>query len=146
MRSTPEKADIFRFEPQRERYAPLLGSRAVCQEVWIRQTAFEAHRYFGSGFLEKVYENALVNRLRKRGLGVQQQARLKVLDEDGTVVGQYAADLLVEGRVIVEVKAIASLTNEHAAQVLNYLKVSRLRVGLLLNFGATRLCCRRFVR
>jgi GxxExxY protein len=111
----------------------------------IRQTAYEAHCYFGSGFLEKVYENALAHRLRKKGLAVRKQARLKVHDEDGTVVGEYAADLLVEGRIVVEVKAVGSLTDEHVAQVLNYLKVSRRCVGLLLNFGAKRLRCRRLV-
>jgi GxxExxY protein len=111
----------------------------------IRQTAFEAHCYFGSGYLEKVYENSLAHRLRKKGHEVLQQHPLMVSDEDGTVVGEYCADLLVDGRVIVEIKAVRSLANEHIAQVLNYLKTTGLHVGLLINFGAKRICCRRFV-
>jgi len=111
----------------------------------IRQTAYEVHTYFGNGFLEKVYENALAHRLRKKGLDVVQQQVLKVCDEDGTVVGEYCADLIVNGRVLVEVKAVRSLTDNHAAQVLNYLKTTVLRVGLLVNFGTQKLRCKRFV-
>ena len=111
----------------------------------IRQTGYDVHRYFGNGFLEKVYENALAHRLRKKGYDVQQQFRLKVHDEDGTVVGDYSPDLLVVGRIIVEVKASHALADEDTAQLLNYLKATRLRVGLLVNFGARRFRCRRFV-
>lgn len=110
----------------------------------IRQTCYDVHCYFGDGFLEKVYENALAHRLRKRGYDVQQQFRLKVHDEDGTIVGDYSPDLLVEGRIIVEVKASRILTDEDMAQLLNYLKATRLRVGLLANFGGKRFRCRRF--
>ena len=67
----------------------------------VRQTGFEAHVYFKNGFLEKVYENALLNRLRKRGLRVIQQHPLNVYDEDGTIVGEYLADLYVEDQLIV---------------------------------------------
>jgi GxxExxY protein len=111
----------------------------------IRQTAYDVHRYFGNGFLEKVYENALAHRLHEKGLDVRQQFPVKVHDEDGTIVGDYSPDLLVEDRIIVETKAVRSLTDEDTAQVLNYLKATRLRVGLLINFGAKRLRCRRFV-
>lgn len=111
----------------------------------VRQTAFEAHTWFRGGFLEKVYENALANRLRKKGLSVTQQQALLVRDEDGTVVGDYVPDLIVEERVIVEVKAVASLTREHGSQVLNYLKASGIRIGLLVNFGGRRLEFKRFI-
>ena len=111
----------------------------------LRQTAFETHRYFGPGFLEKVYENALVNRLRKKGLEVKPQQGLCVRDEDGAVVGNYDADLLVNDQVVVEVKAVKALAGEHVAQLLNYLKASRTRLGILVNFGAPKLEFRRFV-
>ena len=111
----------------------------------IRQTAFEVHCYFGPWYLEKVYENALVHCLRKAGLVVDQQRSLVVRDEDGTVIGDYFADLLVSGLVLVEIKAVKSLVPEHVAQLLNYLKTSETSVGLLINFGAPRLQVRRFV-
>lgn len=111
----------------------------------VRQTAFETHVYFGKGFLEKVYENALANRLRKKGLNVVQQFAIPVRDEDGTAVGDYVADLIVNECVLIEVKAVKSLAEEHVAQVLNYLKVTGIRVGLLVNFGAGALELRRFV-
>ncbi len=111
----------------------------------IRQTAYEVHHYFGRWFLEKVYENSLASRLRKAGLEVVQQQHLKVRDEDGTIVGDYVADMVVSGVVLVEAKAVKGLASEHIAQLLNYLKTSRMSVGLLINFGAPRLEVRRFV-
>ena len=102
----------------------------------IRQIAFETHRYFRNGFLEKVYENALTHRLRKAGLRVEQQSPIMVRDEDGTAVGEYFADLLVEGVVIVELKAVQALTDDHLAQVINYLKATGYDLGLLVNFGS----------
>ena len=92
----------------------------------IRQIAFEVHKYFRNGFLEKVYENALMTRLRKAGLTVQQQVLMVVHDEDGTIVGEYYADLLVEGFLVIELKAVKKLLNEHMAQIINYLKSTRL--------------------
>jgi GxxExxY protein len=110
----------------------------------VRQTAFEVHRYLGPGFLEKVYENALLNRLRKKGVRVEPQHGILVHDEDGTVIGEYGADLFVEECVVVEIKAAKSLS-AHMAQVLNYLKATRIRLGLLINFGASKLEFRRFI-
>ena len=75
----------------------------------VRQTGYELHVYFKNGFLEKVYENALANRLRKAGVEVVQQHPLNVYDYDGTIVGEYFADLFVEGDLIVELKAIKAL-------------------------------------
>ena len=111
----------------------------------VRQTAFEAHRYFGSGFLEKIYVNALSNRLRNKGQKVGRNVELIVTDEDGTIVGEYRPDLVVDDLVVVEVKAIRSLAPEHTAQILNYLKCTRLEVGLLINFGAPSLTFKRFL-
>jgi GxxExxY protein len=111
----------------------------------IRQTAFETHQYFGSGFLEKVYTNALAHRLRKKGLKVQPKQEHLVCDEDGTVVGEYESDLIVDDCVLIEVKAAKAIIGDHVAQTLNYLKVTGIPVGLLINFGKTRLEVRRFL-
>ena len=105
----------------------------------VRETAFAIHKYFRSGHLEKVYENALVHRLRKLGLHIEQQWPLKVFDEDGTPVGDYIADLIVEGFLVVELKATRSVADEHVAQILGYLRASRKEHGLLINFGAQTL-------
>ena len=86
----------------------------------ILRTAYDVHAYFGCGFLEKVYERALVNRLSKTGLQLDHQFPLNVMDEDGTIVGNYFADLIVENQVLVEIKAVRNLLPEHQAQVLNY--------------------------
>lgn len=102
----------------------------------IRQTAYDIHVYHGHGHLEKVYENPLAHRLRKLGLDVKQQHPLKVYDEDGTLIGEYAADLLVEDKLIVELKAAKALADEHVAQLLGYLKSARIEHGLLINFGS----------
>lgn len=111
----------------------------------IRQTAFAVHRYFRNGFLEKVYENSLAGRLRKMGISVEQQVALEVRDEDGSVVGEYVADLLVEGFVIVELKAAKTLDDNHTAQVLAYLRASQLNHGILINFGSPKLQVKKLV-
>ena len=102
----------------------------------VRETSYAIHVYHGHGHLEKVYENALVNRLRKQGVDVKQQHPIQVIDEDGTAIGEYFADLVVDGRLIVELKAVKSLVGEHTAQVLGYLKSTRMEHGLLVNFGS----------
>jgi GxxExxY protein len=111
----------------------------------IRETSFALHRYLRHGHLEKVYENGLANRLRKAGVQVKQQHALQVLDEDGTVLGDYFADLLVSGELIVELKACKALADEHTAQLLGYLRGSRIEHGLLINFGSGKLEIRKFV-
>ena len=103
----------------------------------IRQTAFELHTYLKHGHLEKVYENGLVNRLRQKGLLVEQQVPLTVYDEDGTVLGEYVADLMVEQCIIVELKACKAIANEHLAQTLGYLRASAYQDAMLINFGAS---------
>ena len=105
--------------------------------------AFDVSNTLGAGFLEKVYENALVHELRKRGWAVEQQHAIAVV-YDGVVVGDYVADCVVEKRVLVELKALRSLDDIHSAQLLNYLKATDLRIGLLLNFGAPRVEVKRF--
>ena len=110
----------------------------------IRETSFELHRYLRHGHLEKVYENGLANRLRKKGMYVEQQHPLKVFDEDGTVLGDYFADLLVEKELIVELKACKALASEHVAQLLGYLRACRIEHGLLVNFGAPKLQVRKY--
>ena len=110
----------------------------------IRQTAYDIHVYHGHGHLEKVYENALAHRLRKAGLDVKQQHPLKVFDEDGTLIGDYLADLLVEGKLIIELKTAKALAAEPEAQILGYLKSARLEHGLLINFGSYKFEIRKF--
>ena len=97
---------------------------------------YQVYNTLGYGFLEKVYQNALVHETRKRGLRVTPQAKIDVF-YDGVQVGDYFADLLVEDCVIVELKAVEQLAAEHEAQLVNYLKGSSIDVGLLLNFGPT---------
>lgn len=111
----------------------------------VRQTSFDLHRYFRNGHLEKVYENSLVHRLRKQGIHVVQQHPLPVLDEDGTVVGDYFADLFVDHQLIVELKAARMVSREHVAQILGYLRASRMENGLLINFGSEKLYVKKFV-
>ena len=102
----------------------------------IRQIAYDLHVYLGNGFLEKVYANGLVHRLRKAGFLVEVQKPLRVFDSDGFCLGEYFADLVVEGLVVVELKAAQSIANEHYAQILNYLKITGAPAGLLINFGS----------
>ena len=98
----------------------------------------------GVGFLEKVYENALAYEMRAAGLRVAQQCRVKVHYND-VVVGVYAADLVIEGMLLVELKTVKELDDAHRMQCTNYLKASGLRLCLLLNFGKSRLEIKRLV-
>jgi GxxExxY protein len=90
--------------------------KKLCGQV--RQIAYDIHVYHAHGHLEKVYENALANRLRKAGLAVEQQHPIKVYDEDGTLIGDYLADLLVAGHLVIELKTAKTLAPEHEAQIL----------------------------
>ena len=100
----------------------------------IIEIFYRVYNTLGYGFLEKVYENALVIEFRKAGIHVLCQAPIRVFYES-QIIGEYYADLLVDGKVIVEIKAVRRLLREHEAQLLNYLKASDIEVGLLLNFG-----------
>ena len=95
---------------------------------------YNVYNRLGFGFLEKVYENALLIELKKLGISAMHQQPISVFYE-GLLVGEYFADILVERKVIVEVKAVKNLVSEHEAQLLNYLRATNLEVGLLLNFG-----------
>ena len=105
----------------------------------VREASFDLHKYLRHGHMEKVYENGLAIRLLKRGLEVKQQHPLAVRDQDGTELGHYAVDLLVEKVLIVEIKATSSIAQEHFAQILGYLRACGMEHGLLIKFGAPRL-------
>jgi GxxExxY protein len=111
----------------------------------IRETSFAIHKYHRNGHLEKIYENALFHRLRRQGIDVVSQAPLGVFDEDGTPLGEYFADLVAEKRLIVEIKACRTLADEHIAQILGYLRSSRIEHGLLINFGSPKLQIKKFI-
>ncbi|MCX7790785.1 MAG: GxxExxY protein [Chloroflexaceae bacterium] len=111
----------------------------------VRETAYAIHVYHGHGHFEKVYENALAHRLGKLGLHVRQQYPITVLDEDGTVIGEYIADMFVEQRLIVELKAVKALAPEHVAQLLGYLKSTRIEHGLLINFGSFKFEIKKYI-
>jgi GxxExxY protein len=100
----------------------------------IIKAFYKVYNTLGFGFLEKVYENAMFIELRNMGLFVEKQRRVKVFYE-GNLVGDYCADLAVEEKVIVELKAAEALCEDHEFQLINYLKATEIEVGLLLNFG-----------
>ena len=106
--------------------------------------AYAVANSLGAGFLEKVYENALAHEIRKARLKPEQQSSIEVR-YDGVVVGNYCADLLVEGSVMVELKAVKVLDEIHLAQCLNYLRATGLKVCLLINFGSPKLEIKRVV-
>ena len=125
---------------------PISSSHLIEGELTekIIGAAFTVLNTLGAGFLEKVYENALAHELRKSGLAVEGQKAFPVRYE-GTVVGDYLADLVVSGKVVVECKAVNILDPVHDAQLMNYLKASGVRVGLLINFARPKLQYRRLV-
>jgi len=127
-------ADERRFDP---------SEMSQLTERVIR-CAFAVSNTLGCGFLEKVYENSLVHELRKAGIQAEQQHAIAVR-YDGVVVGEYAAGLLIEGSLLVELKAVKELDDVHLAQCLNYLKATSLRLCLLMNFGKPKLEVRRIV-
>ncbi len=104
--------------------------------------AYEVSNTLGIGFVEKVYENAFVHELKKSGLQVVQQYPIKVV-YDEIVVGEFFADMLVENLVLIELKAVTELREEHMTQSLNYLRATGLPACLLINFGTTRIQIRR---
>lgn len=104
----------------------------------ILECCFEVINELGAGFLESVYERALVVALAQKGLSIRAQMPLKVMFR-GVIVGDFFADLIVEGKVLIELKAVTRLLSEHKAQVINYLNATGIEVGLLVNFGNARL-------
>jgi len=112
----------------------------------VRQTAYAIHVFHGHGHMEKVYENALAHRLRKAGLDVKQQHSIDVLDEDGHALGFFNADLLVQDILVVELKAAKAIADEHVAQLMGYLKSTRLQHELLINFGSYKFQIKKYIR
>ncbi|MGH7908621.1 MAG: GxxExxY protein [Thermodesulfobacteriota bacterium] len=99
--------------------------------------AMDVHSKLGHGFLEKVYENAMMLLFRREGIQAKQQAPIKVYFE-GEVLGEYFADILVEDKIILEIKALDKIIEAHIVQTLNYLKATGIRLGIILNFGKKR--------
>ena len=110
----------------------------------IRGSVFEANRVLGSGFLEKVYERALLVELRQQGLKAESQVPITVKYKS-EIIGEYFGDIVVGDRIILELKAVDSLQKIHEAQVLNYLKATGYKIGLLTNFTHPKAEIRRFV-
>ena len=110
----------------------------------IINAAYKVSNALGAGFLEKVYENALAHQLKKDGMKIEQQKPIKV-HYDNVVVGDYFADLIAEGAVIVELKTAKRIEDIHLAQTLNYLKATGLKLGLIINFGKPRVEIKRVV-
>jgi len=107
--------------------------------------AFHVHRVLGPGFLESVYQNALVNRLKKAGLTVETGHQLPVYFE-GDIVGNFTTDIIVEGRLLLELKAVSALVAAHEVQLVHYLTATKIDTGLLLNFGSKSLEIKRRTR
>jgi GxxExxY protein len=99
----------------------------------INGSVFEVNKVLGPGFLEKVYENALLIELKRRGLTADNQVPIKVIYKEN-VVGEYIVDILVEGKIIIELKTVKAIDKIHEAQLLNYLKATGIQVGILVNF------------
>jgi len=111
----------------------------------IRETSFEIHKYLRSGFTEKIYENALAHRLRKHDVRVERQQCVRVFDEDGTLLGLLQIDLLIDRKLICEIKSCGTLIDAHTAQLLGYLRATRIQHGLLINFGAPKLQIKKYI-
>lgn len=109
----------------------------------ILQACFEVSNELGIGYIESVYEKALLIALAQKGLKVQAQIPLKVRFRN-VIVGEFIADLIVEEKVLLELKAVDTLVSAHYAQVLNYLKTTGIEVGMVINFGQSKLQYRRF--
>ena len=110
----------------------------------INGSIFEVNQVLGSGFLEKVYENAMMIELKERGLKAERQVPIRIAYK-GHEVGDYFADIVVEGKIVLELKAVSSLEKIHEAQLLNYLKATGFKIGLLVNFAYPKAEIKRFI-
>ena len=110
----------------------------------IRGAVFEVNKVLGSGFLEKVYENALQIEIKIRGLKAESQVPLEVTYKN-EIIGDYLADIIVEDKVLVELKTVDKLSRIHEAQLLHYLKATGIQVGLLVNFYHPKVEIKRYV-
>jgi len=111
----------------------------------IRECSYSLHNYLKHGHNEKCYENGLANRLRKKGIKVSQQTPITVRDEDGTILGDFKADLFVEEQLIIELKACKTVGEDHVSQLLGYLRASSTEHGLLINFGSPKLQIKKYI-
>lgn len=111
------------------------GLNAISEK--IIGCAFKVSNTLGAGFLEKVYQNALIIELLNEGFQVEKEKAITILYK-GTIVGEYFADILVNQQIIIETKAVQTLNEIHQAQLLNYLKATQLPLGLLINFGTPK--------
>jgi GxxExxY protein len=136
------KSGIAAKERKNHRILLMKTINELCDVV--RETSYAVHVYHGHGHLEKVYENALAHRLRKLGYDVKQQFPIQVRDEDGTPIGDYLADLMIDNSLILELKATKTLADEHLAQLLGYLKSTRVEHGMLINFGSYKFQVRKY--
>ena len=109
----------------------------------ILEACFEVGNELGSGFIESVYEKALQVALLQKGIAVERQIPLH-MSFRGAVVGDFTADMIIEGKVLLELKAADALTKQHFAQLLNYLKATGIEVGMAINFGTPKIQFRRF--
>lgn len=121
------------------------------KEIRFKQESYEivaaaihVWKTLAYGFLEKVYENALAIEFRNRGIVFEQQKPIKVA-YDGHIVGDYAADIVVDDKIVIELKTAKMIDETHLAQTLNYLKATGIRLGLILNFGPKKMECKRVV-
>jgi GxxExxY protein len=121
-----------------------IESKYIYSEITdsIIRCAYDVHRKLGFGFLEKVYENALSIKLRQAGHTIEQQVPIKVYFEEH-VVGDYYADIIVDEKVVIELKSCSELSKAHETQLVNYLKATKIKVGLLINFGNRVKICRK---
>lgn len=121
-------------------------SEIVCKDLsfQVMGAVYEVHSVLGHGFLEKVYENALLRELRLRGIKTENQKELTVSFK-GEVVGAYCADIIVEDQLLLELKSVENLSKYHEAQLLNYLKATGYQLGLLINFAKPRVEYKRLV-
>lgn len=111
----------------------------------VRETGLKVHRYHRKGHKEKIYENALRNRLRAAGFRIEQQKKFEVRDEDGSILGESETDLILNDILLIEVKAVRTLLDEHISQVLGYLRSTGLEHAILINFGGPKLQVRKFI-
>ena len=111
----------------------------------VRQCSYDLHKFLGPGFRGKVYERGMIHRLTKAGISVRVQPRVKIYDEDGTELIEEVMDLIVEDVLILELKAVRETSDADVAQLLGYLKATRFRHGLLINFGNPRFYIKKYV-
>ena len=110
----------------------------------VRQIAYDLHLYLGTGYLEKIYESGMHHRLAKAGIRCERQISVKVFDEDRFCLGEYKLDFVIEGILVIEIKAARAIDDHHVAQILGYLKATTLQHGLLINFGSAKFQIRKF--